>query len=122
MSTRNTVILTGFLVALAAIYSSCRREPDLTGYPEVKFATEVQPIIAANCTQSGCHNNVDGEEFSLVNYDAIMGYVTPYKAYKSDMYKSIVGKAERMMPPSGPLTDDQIRTIFVWIEQGAPNN
>ena len=108
--------------ASAIVVPSCRREPDLTGYPEVKFATEVQPIIAANCTQSGCHNNVDGEEFSLVTYEEIIGYITPYKSYKSSLYKTIVGKAERMMPPSQPLTDDQIRTIFVWIEQGAPNN
>jgi hypothetical protein len=107
---------------MLAMISSCRREPDLTGYPEVKFATEVQPIIVANCTQSGCHNNTDGEEFSLVTYQEIIGYIEPFKAYKSSLYRSITGKAERFMPPSDPLTDDQIRTIFVWIEQGAPNN
>jgi len=113
------LIAAGLLIIFA---DSCRREPDLTDYPEVKFSTEVLPVISANCSQSGCHSSGGGEVFPLTNYEQIIANVSPYKAYKSSLYRAITGRNYQLMPPAGPLNDDQIRSIFVWIEQGAPNN
>lgn len=118
-------ILPIFLLASMMVIQSCIRDSNLESYPTVSFSTEVLPIIAANCTQSGCHGYVDTEEFSLMNYSEIMGHVSPGDGRKSSIYRVITGRSlEGFMPPSpsAPLTEDQIRTIFVWIEQGALNN
>jgi uncharacterized membrane protein len=103
---------------------ACVSDPDLENYPVVSFKNEVQPIIAGNCNQTGCHGGVNTEEFNLVTYDDVKIHVTPGNARKSNLYKVITGRSEEFMPPSpsNPLTEEQIRTIFVWIEQGATNN
>lgn len=116
-----------FITALAAVMLSlkgCISDVEMEGYPTVSFSREVQPIIAANCTQSGCHGNVATEEFPLVTYDEIRFKVTPGNGRKSELYRAITGRGVDFMPPgpSAPLTEDQIRTIFMWIEQGANNN
>jgi hypothetical protein len=122
MLKRTTIVTTSLVVFLfVAFVSGCTREPELDGYPEVSFLNEVKPIISANCTQAGCHTGSRGE-FPLVSYEDIAGAVTPFNARKSELYKAITGRSERMMPPGGPMADDQIRNIFVWIEQGAKNN
>ena len=106
-------------------FSSCVRDSQLENYPTVSFSSEVQPIISANCTQSGCHGPNGGEAFSLQTYEEIVAHVSPGNGRKSSIYRAITGRSlEGFMPPSpsSPLTEDQIRSIFVWIEQGAPNN
>lgn len=112
-----------FLVLLIAMLSGCVHDSNLDTYPKVSFTNEVQPIIAGNCTQSGCHNG--GEVFSLKEYNNIIARVTPGNGRKSSIYRAITGRSiGNFMPPSpsSPLSEAQIRTIFVWIEQGAPNN
>lgn len=112
-------------VLMLFIVNGCIRNSQLDNYPTVHFATEVQPIIAANCTQSGCHNSNGGEVFDLTTYNAIVSQVSPGNGRSSNIYRAITGRTiGNFMPPSpsSPLTEDQIRTIFVWIEQGAPNN
>lgn len=122
MLKRTTIVATSSVVFLLMTFvAGCTREPELDGYPEVSFINEVKPIISANCTQAGCHTGSRGE-FPLVSYEDIAGAVSPFNARKSELYKAITGRSERMMPPSGPMDDEQIRTIFVWIEQGAKNN
>jgi len=114
-----------FLVFAAFISTtSCVTEPDLGDYPAVSFQNEVQPILAANCSQSGCHGAVDPEEFTLQTYEEVMLHVKAGDGRKSAIYEAITDRGDEFMPPSpsAPLTDNQIRTIFVWIEQGAPNN
>jgi hypothetical protein len=114
----------GILIAGVFSFAGCITEPDLGNYPAVSFQNEVQPIIAANCSQSGCHGAVAPEEFTLQTYEEVMLHVKAGDGRKSALYEVITDRGEEFMPPSpsAPLTDDQIRTIFVWIEQGAPNN
>ncbi len=105
-----------------AILPGCLHDTQLDTYPTVSFASEVQPIIASNCTRSGCHN---GAVFSLQYYQEVLSQVTPGNARKSSIYRSITGRSlQGIMPPSpaSTLSEDQIRSIFVWIEQGAANN
>jgi hypothetical protein len=108
-------------VISAALYAGCMNEPNLESYPAVSFSNEVRQIIVANCTQPGCHGS---GQFGLSTYEEIRANVNPGNGRKSKLYRSITGRNYEFMPPSpsAPLTDDQIRTIFVWIEQGALNN
>lgn len=114
-----------FVISLPLLFQGCISDTQLEGYPTVSFTTEVQPILAANCTQSGCHDNTNSDNFSLVTYGDVIQHVTPGNGRKSSIYRSITGRSlEGFMPPdpASPLTEDQIRSIFVWIEQGALNN
>jgi hypothetical protein len=112
------------LLSISIMLNGCISDIQMEGYPEVSFSKEVQPVIAANCTQSGCHGNVDTEEFPLVTYDEIRFKVEPGNGRKSELYRAMTGRGIEFMPPrpSSPLTEDQIRAIFIWIEQGAKNN
>lgn len=116
------------LVFICISLVSCRHDVDISALPEVKFSTSVQGIISSNCTFSGCHGDSGGQqgsEFSLVGYDNVIenGDVKAGDARDSKLYKVISGHGEKMPPdPYPPLSDDQIKRIFIWIEQGAKNN
>lgn len=104
--------------------SSCKHDVNISGAPEVSFKFEVQSIISGNCTESECHGT-NGQTFPLVTYNDIAGNVEPGNARNSKLYQSVTGKGGvSFMPPSSrqALTNDQIRLIYIWIQQGAKNN
>lgn len=118
-----------FLIAAMVIFllSSCVHETDVNSLKSVSFSSDIQPILASNCTQSECHGNSGDEEFSLVTYNDVMsnGDVKAGDAHESELYEVITshGDDEPMPPPPlPPLSSDQIKTIYIWIEQGAKNN
>lgn len=105
--------------------SNCTHEyiEDING---VCFEQEVLPIFQANCTFSGCHNATDREEgYDLTNYAGVIQEGVVAGDYKSSkIYKALVKQSgEEAMPPNpySRLSDDQITTIALWIEQGAKN-
>ncbi len=104
---------------------SCTREyaEDLRG---VCFERDVLPIFQSNCTQSGCHNSQDHEEgYDLTSYDNIVRKgIEPYDYQASEIYEVLVKSfGEEAMPqsPYSRLTDEQITTIALWIDEGAKN-
>ena len=101
---------------------ACRQEPDLSNVPTVHFGTDIQVILSANCTMSGCHDG--NSEFSLIGYENARAEVKPGDAHRSELYQAVTGRGEKMMPPESnpPLTTKQIQQLYVWIEQGALNN
>lgn len=105
-------------------FSSCRHDADFSGAPEISFKYEVQSIIIGNCTESGCHASGSDSPGSLVTFEEIQKRVSPGDPRNSQLYERVVGKSGSIMPPSSrtPLTNDQIRSIYIWIEQGAKNN
>lgn len=112
-----------FLIAIAI--TSCTHETDLTGLKDISFSSDIQPIIAGNCTQSGCHNG--NAEFSLITYNDVVdhGHIKAGDAHGSDLYQAISNHGfEETMPPEPlpPLSTDQIKMVYLWIEQGAKNN
>lgn len=122
------------LVALAASLLGCERQ--------VSFSGDIQPILAEACIS--CHDQAaEGEAvsgLSLKTYDDLMQgtqfgkVVVPGSAMSSALYLTVAGKTapEIQMPPHHeerwaegqgmPLMEEQIETIRLWIEQGAPNN
>lgn len=109
------------LLLLIALLSSCQSEPNLASAPEISFSNQIQPILAGNCTMSGCHGS-SGGEFSLVSYQDVASHVKPGNARNSELYRTVANRTDRLMPPGGPLSDGDISTIYIWIEQGAKNN
>jgi len=104
--------------------TACTREY-IENVNPVCFETDVLPIFQSNCTQSGCHNSVDREKgYDLSNYTGIVNKGIQPGDYKgSKIYESLVVPGGESMPPApfGRLSDEQITTIALWIEQGANN-
>lgn len=113
------------LVFLIAGFSSCKHELDTPATPEISFR-DVQNIIGANCTYSGCHGTENFSRIQLLTYSDIIenGGIGSGSATSSKIYKSITGKGAEIMPPSphSPLIDSDIKRILLWIKQGAKNN
>ena len=94
---------------------------------EVTYASDIQPIVSENCTQSGCHNVPGDSKFSLVTYNDVIsnGRVIGGDARRSTFYNVISnhgGKAPMPPLPYFILTTDQIKLVYIWIEQSAKNN
>lgn len=87
-----------------------------------KFATNVFPIMSAQCATSGCHNAVTasaGANFS--NYATIKSYITNSKDFLLGSIKHTSGFSA--MPKDGSkLATCDISKIESWINAGMPNN
>jgi len=109
----------------AFVFISCRHEPlvPLSDAPVISFVNDVDPIITSNCTESGCHG-AGGHRPQLINYEDILGEVSPGNPYSSSLFDVITSNVVNTMPkpPNPRLTNTQIKTIFLWISQGAQNN
>lgn len=119
----NFKIVFGFVAVALLLTYSCKYE--YLQESTVCFSRDVQPIIVANCTQSGCHNAVDrekGRDYST--YEGILKDVKAGSYKKSDLYQVIASSFGDVMPPSpyNRLSDDQILTIATWIAEGAGND
>lgn len=104
----------------------CTTNPDLTGVPEVSFKNDVQRILSANCNFEGCHGDQGHHEGSLVGYENVMsfGEIKAGNAHGSKLYRLITGRSGPKMPPAGynEVSSTDIKTLYIWIEQGAKNN
>lgn len=98
-----------------ALNNSC---PDaLCDTLDVTFSGSIWPIIESNC--EGCHNSVVSQGgVQLQDYDDIK-FVADF-----GMLTGVLngGSGYPQMPPSGPLSDCQIRMVELWIENGSPND
>jgi hypothetical protein len=108
----------GFVLALIV---SCKKETsksyDCSGVTPT-YTTDVKPIIDINCATAGCHNATskkDGKDYSTyelvkigASSEAFMGSMQHLSGYKP-------------MPKGGnKLSDEQLKTIYCWIQNGMP--
>ena len=131
--TLSRILAVGFIV-LGAALAGCEQQ--------VSYTEDVQPILFASCLS--CHDK-DSEGylnsgFSLDSHDAVMKgtkfgpVVVAGSAESSSLYLVVAHKTspEIHMPPHTDdalaegrgvsLTDEQIETVKLWIDQGALNN
>ena len=90
----------------------------------VDFGTEIQPILTKNC--KACHQGgaapagLRMDSPAALLQGSISGKVViAGHAQESLLVKKITNQSGLGMPPSGPLSDDQIAVIVSWIDQGA---
>jgi hypothetical protein len=110
--------ITGLFLMLV---NACTHDAVIPDTPAISFASDISPLITSNCASSGCHDGTS-HEFSLIGYDAIKRKVKAGNANGSSLYTRIAANGSGAMPPNNPLTDDQVRLVYVWIMQGAKNN
>jgi len=121
------IVLFLAIVFPVCFFYSCTHNPILPSQ-QVSFATDVFPTIESNCWHSGCHNdtaNLRGRP--MMNYNDVVSdeRVVPGKPHDSSIYNAITSSnGQETMPkdPYQPLTDRQIKLIYIWIAQGAKNN
>jgi Protein of unknown function (DUF1592)/Protein of unknown function (DUF1588)/Protein of unknown function (DUF1587)/Protein of unknown function (DUF1585)/Protein of unknown function (DUF1595)/Planctomycete cytochrome C/Cytochrome C oxidase, cbb3-type, subunit III len=92
--------------------------------PAIDFNKQVQPILTENCT--GCHKGTSAPAGlhldtapGLMKGSASGGVIVPGKSQDSLLIQRISDTTGGQMPPSGPLSKDQIRIISDWVDQGA---
>src|SRR5580700_6142702 len=91
--------------------------------PKVDFGRDVLPIFRQNCIE--CHGparQMNGMRLDRRSSVFLNGRrrVVPGSIENSFLYYRLTGtKFGMQMPPSGPLSAEQIGTIKAWIEQGA---
>jgi hypothetical protein len=121
-------MLAAAAVLAVALYSSVgeARAPQ-GGNLRVDFEKQVKPILAANCLE--CHS-ADKRKggLSLAEYaDVLEGgkngpVIRPGNAGKSPLLSRVQGDPElgdRMPLEETPLTDAEIATLRMWVDQGA---
>jgi ankyrin repeat protein len=91
---------------------------------KVDFSRDVQPIFKANCY--GCHgpaqqmNSFRLDRRSDAMRGGTLAQIGPGNAAGSRMYLRLTGNQYGLqMPPTGPLSSEQIDVIKRWIDQGA---
>lgn len=109
-------------VALALSGRTSAQSPE-----RIDFARDVQPLLRTNC--DGCHSaslasgnfRLDRRRDSMPNRVGANGArIVPGNSEVSRLYQRVSGsQAGLQMPPTGALQPEEIRTIKLWIEQGA---
>ncbi len=101
----------------------------LEGVRRIDFVKDIQPILEFECMR--CHHpgepkggvRLDTKEFAFKGGHGGPGII-PKKPYQSMVYvtTALALNNELLMPPAekgGPLTNEAIKMIATWIEQGA---
>lgn len=111
---KNPVLVSCF----ALLLTGCTHDPVVPDTPLLTFEGDVKSITLNNCARVGCH---DGKEEgpTLLTFADVSGQVKAGDPAGSKLYKVITKLSGNAMPPEGPLSDEQIRTIYIWILQGA---
>ena len=116
-----------YVALLLFLSNSCQHETDLSQLKAASYNSDIQAIFAGNCTKSGCHSDNYDDAFSLTTYDDVIsgGNIKAGNASGSNLFNVISNHSlGNKMPPSplSMLSNDQIKIIYIWIEQGAKNN
>lgn len=80
------------------------------GNTGTSWIAEVRPLIETKCALSGCHNGVTRPDLRV--YETAKKYATQIKKLTAD----------RSMPFTGSLTQQQIDMLACWVDEGANQN
>lgn len=117
---RTSIFNVLFLLLLAA----CKTDSEEALYPEVEnqcqpkdvsYSVSISPLIKNHCATTGCHVQGGRGNGIFENYLQIKA-----KVDNGSLLQRVV--VDQDMPPSGSLSDCEIKTIQQWILEGAPDN
>ena len=126
------------LAALVALAAGCV-PPELMEVESSEPASfePVAQMVRGSCSNTAsCHGETSTTNFSVEGNEAAtdaqvraaiedattaagVPMVVPGDAEASALYLRLVETGPKKMPPVGQLTDEQIETVRLWIEQGA---
>ena len=118
----------GDLEDLAAYFASLKK----SARGEASYARDIEPVIQWRCIacHAACGEGSDKSGLNLTSYDALMAgtsqggdLIVPGSPTTSSFMVMVTRKDHLRMPfGAPPLSDDEVRVIRAWIEQGAKNN
>ena len=103
--------------------------------PVVSYQVDVNPILIDNCLQ--CHEPPNGEGYlstglNMTSYETLMHgtiygpVIVPGDSRRSILNKLVEGRAGKYMrmphDEKDPLTEEEIKTLKLWVNQDAKNN
>ena len=94
------------------LFSACKKEN--TEEIDCTYSSDIMPIINTNCLSSGCHNT-----------GSVNGDFTTYAGLKKVTSSGALENRviiNQTMPPSKPLSPEDMKKIKCWIDSGSPNN
>jgi uncharacterized membrane protein len=117
---------------ISAGLSSCDKA-EQPRFQKVTYADDVEPIIQKHCAVCHVSGQPGARESGLLmdSYESLMKgtpfgqVINPGSAMSSSLYILVSGKDRLTVTmPHGknPLSDEEIETIRVWIENGAVEN
>jgi hypothetical protein len=118
-----------FCIVLVTLLAGC------VSQPRISFITDVYPILESNCL--ACHTPPQGKGYlktslNMQSYETLMQgtrygpVILPGDSRHSILNMLVEGRVDASMRmPHGrdePLTQDEIESLRLWVEQGARNN
>jgi len=103
--------------------------------PQISYQRDVHPIFEDKCI--ACHTPPNGEGYKrsgldLKSYETLMEgsiygpAIVPGNSRKSPVNMLVEGRAGNLSGEMEirhtPITDHEIKTLHLWVEQGAKNN
>jgi hypothetical protein len=123
------VAAVGISMAFAACDEGVVTDPRQIVMPEsdVSYNRDIQPVFDLSCALSGCHDDATrAGGLSLRSYSDLLarpGIIHPGDSTESVLRKIIRGIFPHpAYPISALLTQNHMKGIAVWIEEGASNN
>jgi len=117
------ILLLSFLVISCGFRSEKDDLPAL-GPLEAKFSWITTGIFQRKCIE--CHQSTGNASHVPLTYRELLNsprdLVLPGNAEESGLYIALVRTDEKKMPPSEPLTQEEIETVKTWIMEGALEN
>lgn len=122
------------MLLIAASLAACdKHEPEQPSLQKVTYKDDVAPILQAHCAE--CHTagkpGAEATGLTVDSYESLMKgseygpVIEPGSARTSSLYILISGKENltiNMPHGKAPLSTEDIETIRVWIDNGAPDN
>lgn len=137
MNSRKKIAVYLFILC-CIFFLCCTKDKGKRDYTSNGFPQQVASIIANKCATSGCHNDISKQAaggLSLVTWEKMFqgsragSVVIPYRTdfstliYYTNSYDEF-GKLQlspKMPVGSNPLSFEEVKTLYDWINQGAPN-
>lgn len=127
------IVFVFLLITQACEDTISGEEIDNRTIPEsnVSYAEHIQPVFDVKCNNSGCHDGTSSEtDVVLVNWSTTRAnplVVFPGEPDQSSLVWAIEGRPPTpIMPPFDAgvtaMTQEQIRGVKTWIDEGAKNN
>src|SRR5437899_1817562 len=118
-------VMRATLLLFLGILASAQTKLPAPANIRVDFEKDVQPILAQKC--HSCHGE-DAQQSGLRldrRQNALRGgdygpVIIPGNSAESKLIRRVVnGDGGLQMPPTGPLSDEEIGILRAWIDQGA---
>ena len=124
-----------YTVRSVIIFLTCLYIVGCVTTPQISYQQDVHPIFVDKCI--ACHTPPNGEGYrktglDMESYETLMEgsiygpAIVPGNSRKSPVNMLVEGRAGNlsgeMKIRHSPITDHEIKTLHLWVEQGAKNN